>query len=309
MDKFFAEPPLYDAEDYASTTEPDSDTESCSDAEDLPVPGGHAHDPNQAACAGAPNSGGGGACPGALPCAPAPSRARRRIVEFCCGSNSRLGCLAPSDCEVVRLTIEDDLTTEAGLAKCLAAVTEPGVKVLLFGSLPCTGGSPWQNLNWHIGPQTQAKIRAHRTIFRKLWRSWLVAARACRAHGGRVALEWPCRCSYWHLQQVRSFLREFDLRQHHFDGCMFDLRSVVPANMGKLLRKPWTLATDVPQFAAFSSGSYKCCHPSGAHTPVAGRDTRATEGYTDRMVLLIHDCWQQWCSPGCGDSDGKPNRS
>jgi len=293
MDKFFEESPLYDANDYASTAAPDSDDE-LSGLDELPVPGGHAHDPKQAACAGAPNSGGGGARPGALPCAPAPPRARRRIVEFCCGENSRIGRLAMPDCEVVRFTIKDDLTTEAALAKCLAAVAEPGVPVLLFGALPCTGGSPWQNLNWHVGPKTRSKIRAHRAVFRKLWRNFGIVAQACRANGGRIALEWPRRCAYWRQRNVQSFLRDYDLRLHHFDGCRFNLRSIAPSKQGKLLRKPWTLASDVPQFTKF--GDFTCCHPRGAHASVEGRDTRATEEYTDSMVHLIHECWREWCA-------------
>ena len=48
---------------------------------------------------------------------------RRRIVEFCTDENSRIGRLAPPNCAVIRPTIADDLTTPAGLAHALAAVT------------------------------------------------------------------------------------------------------------------------------------------------------------------------------------------
>ena len=98
-------------------------------------------------------------------CCPAPPQPKRRIVEFCCGPNSRIGKLAPADCEVIRLTAEDDLTTQAGLHKALTAVSNLGVPTLLFGALPCTGGSPFQRLNWKVGPETRTKIRRHWAIF------------------------------------------------------------------------------------------------------------------------------------------------
>ena len=72
---------------------------------------------------------------------------RRRLVEFCTSSESRLGKMAPPNCEVVRFTIDDDLTSDEGLSKALAAVSDPEFQVLLFGALPCTGGSQWQNIN------------------------------------------------------------------------------------------------------------------------------------------------------------------
>jgi hypothetical protein len=92
---------------------------------------------------------------------PTPPPRHRRIVEFCTSNDSRIGKMAPPNCEVVRLTIDDDLTSDEGLAKALAAVSDPSFQVLLFGALPCTGGSQWQNYNWKRGPDTQDKIRGH----------------------------------------------------------------------------------------------------------------------------------------------------
>ena len=103
----------------------------------------------------------------------------------------RIGRLAPHDCDVVRLTLQDNLTTDSGLAKAIEAVSAPDYNVLLFAALPCTGGSPWQNMNWRLGPKTQAKINAHRAVFRLLWRSFERTARSLppelRTHRNRVA--------------------------------------------------------------------------------------------------------------------------
>ena len=69
----------------------------------------------------------------------------RIIAEYCTGKNSRIGRLAPKNCKVIRLTEEDDMTSDSRLQKALKAVQEPDC--LLWVSLPCTGGSSWQRIN------------------------------------------------------------------------------------------------------------------------------------------------------------------
>ena len=70
------------------------------------------------------------------------------ILEFCCDPNSMLGRTAhefPGH-SVIRLTEQDDMTTEAGLLKALRVVnrvTRPALVV----ALPCTGWSSWQAIN------------------------------------------------------------------------------------------------------------------------------------------------------------------
>ena len=75
----------------------------------------------------------------------------RKLLEFCCSETSRLGQdrFVASGCAVVRLTAKDDLTTDKGLQKALEEVrsTSDGEPLHLWGSLPCTAGSPWQRLN------------------------------------------------------------------------------------------------------------------------------------------------------------------
>ena len=77
-----------------------------------------------------------------------PGESRRRIifVEFCTNPDSRIGFLAPPGVEVIRLTITDNLTAPAGLDKALKAINTPNAIIILFGALPCTGGSQWQRL-------------------------------------------------------------------------------------------------------------------------------------------------------------------
>ena len=71
----------------------------------------------------------------------------RTILEYCCGPSSKMGnaTSASNGCKVVRLTKEHDLTTKAGLQYALGEVrkAERG-KLLLWSSIPCTGGCPFQ---------------------------------------------------------------------------------------------------------------------------------------------------------------------
>ena len=237
---------------------------------------------------GTSGSGDGEADTHVVPSAAAGRNARsptRRIVEFCTGFASRIGRLAPDGCEVIRLTVEDDLTTQAGLDKALAAVSVQGIPTLLFAALPCTGGSPYVNLNWRLGPSTRAKIRRHWVVFRILWRNFVTTAERCIANGGHIAIEWPRRCAYWHKPEVQRFMRRYGLQPYHFDGCAYGLVSSVGKAAGKPIRKPWTLAATSESFGQLCRA---CPHERGEHAKCEGGDARLTEGHTDPLMCAIH---------------------
>ena len=223
------------------------------------------------------------------------AKPQRRIifVEFCTNPDSKIGKHAPPGVEVVRLTIQDDLTTPKGLAKAMDAVNTPNAIIILFGALPCIGGSQWQRLNWHRGnADTRAKILEHRRIFEILWRNFVIVAKRCLALGGGVAFEWPRNCDYWGYQRVRTFLERHKFGKVHFDGCMYGLTSSVPSKAGKLIRKPWTIATSMKELELLCR---RCSHKANEHAPCAGSDTKTTEGYTDELVISIHQAVKQWC--------------
>ena len=68
---------------------------------------------------------------------------RRRIifVEFCTRPDSRIGLLAPPGVEVIRLTIDDDLTKPAGLDKAMNAINTPNAIFILFGHCLARGAA------------------------------------------------------------------------------------------------------------------------------------------------------------------------
>ena len=321
---WFGESPDYDDEDYASTVDPGSDTESLSDVEEdhtvsvsstspithpvvlatttTPDPAGH----SSPLCGGggiqscqfsrgcssaagdvAPKGVMGGADPPATRCSPATPRPARRIVEYCCHPDSVLGSRAPAECEVIRLTADDDLTTPGGHQKALDAVSVPGIPVLLYGSIPCTGGSTYQYINWCKGPATRTKIRKHWAVFNRLWRNFRVVADACIANGGRVAIEWPKSCAYWRHRKVQSSLRRWGCIPYHLDGCMYGLTSQAAGTRGIPLRKSWTIASNAAEFEHVS----RTCDGNHSNARIQGSDTRMTEGYTPGLADRIHYCW------------------
>ena len=159
------------------------------------------------------------------------------------------------------------MTSSSGLANALRAVIESLVPVLLWGALPCTGGSLYQHLNWRLGPKTRAKIRSHWALFRKLWTNFEKVCDACISVGGHIAIEWPTGCMYWRRRCVKRAMLRWGLVPRRVDGCMYGLVSSKRATRGKPLKKPWTIATICVAFE-----SLRTCDGRRKHVPVAGSD-------------------------------------
>lgn len=95
----------------------------------------------------------------------------RRIIEVCCGSESLIGKQTEhsAGCEVIRITLENDVLTLKGLELVLSHIAGPDC--LVWFAFPCTGGCTFQITNielggkpekniWDIGPSlTSSKLR------------------------------------------------------------------------------------------------------------------------------------------------------
>ena len=66
---------------------------------------------------------------------------------------------------------------------------------------------------------------------------------------------------------------------------MYGLTSSMPSQSGKLIRKPWTIATSMMELNLLCR---KCTHKPSEHAPCAGSDTKGTEGYTEELVVNLH---------------------
>jgi len=122
-----------------------------------------------------------------------------------------------------------------------------------------------------------------------LLRQAAVVAREIRAQGGYIAVEWPRSCNYWRDMQYQRFAMEFGLLSVYFDGCMFGLVGRRGKAKGIPIRKPWRVDTDSP---VLQQCLFRICDGKHVHTPCAGSETKATEGYTDQLVASIHTAFR-----------------
>jgi hypothetical protein len=88
------------------------------------------------------------------PAAPAPvptptqQKHRYTVIECCSDRKSSIGRFCPTErgCKVIRLTEEDNILSPQGRRKLFNACRYEPCPIL-WGSIPCTGGSAWQRIN------------------------------------------------------------------------------------------------------------------------------------------------------------------
>ena len=131
-------------------------------------------------------------------------------------------------CSVVRLTEREDMTTDSGFRYAQSAVNNSGKDNMVFilSDIPCTGGSPWQNIS-KLFPGGEERIQGHLKMFRALWKKlvifvdWLNSIKK----KWRNCVEWPKHCAHWNRKEVRDFLSKWNLQGICFDGCAVGLRA------------------------------------------------------------------------------------
>ncbi len=222
----------------------------------------------------------------------------RTCIELCCDVDSKIGSDTHSAlaCRKVRFTIRHDLTSESGVQLAMDAVTtaqlaHPG-HLLVWISVPCTGGCPWHHVNGRYA-SAQKKIQEDKILFEKLWENCAkIAEYAMRSGGAMIAVEWPRQCSYWNHPSVTQFLHRHGFVRHHYNGCMYGLTSENPTTHGMPLKKSWTIASNTRHLGQHLN---MCCDGTHKHAIVKGRDAKLSEGYTHAMVTQIHNSFHEFC--------------
>ena len=218
------------------------------------------------------------------------------VVEFCCGEESKIcaACERIENVEILRLTIKEDMSTQEGLNYALLTIRRAikrGLTVLLWGAIPCTGGSAWQQYNKRF-PSAAAKIRKHISLFRKIFRSFDVIAKLVAESGGIVVNEWPSGCAYWRFREVKASFDKIMKDRVTIDGCSLNLKSIVFPD--KYIRKPWTLECSDKDFLRNFDG---CTCPgiseTHQHVPCCGKDTKLTENYTREFANVVAVSFRQ----------------
>jgi hypothetical protein len=195
-----------------------------------------------------------------------------------------------SRCKIVEITEEDDFRIHAGTgySKVLEALKQPNCVV--FASLPCTGGSPWQVVNKNH-PACRRILKKHHRLFNQLFDSLISLMREVSDRGPLpILFEWPRHCRYWKMPKVERFLRKWGLASATFDGCAFGLRSCIEREKEKFLKKPWLVATNINTvFNALNGRTCPGTSTDHVHSTTCGRNAKHSQYYTKELALVIHE--------------------
>ena len=221
----------------------------------------------------------------------------RVMVEFCCAADSYLGDTsrkACSRCRVIRVTKETDATKTDVLEQLAREVSEAchprdegGISakpLLIFASLPCTGGCSWAHVNLNSTESAKNKVMEQRKLFKKLFKNLKKFIDDLKSLKPHVMFELPKSCIYWKWPVVRSFVKQFQLEFHHVDGCSIGIKD---AN-GQPLKKTWRIASSVP--GSESLDKFTCSHDH-EHGVARGQALKKAERYTHKLTDAIHHTW------------------
>ncbi len=81
------------------------------------------------------------------------------VIEFCCDQDSEIGKLTSERCCVLRVDKDMDALNHRTMSNLLARIVP--WRTLLWSSIPCTGGSPWQSVNSGTA-EGRERIEAHK---------------------------------------------------------------------------------------------------------------------------------------------------
>ena len=207
------------------------------------------------------------------------------FIEFCCAPDSEL-CKTAEDYGVpfLRLSKEDANLEDPSIVLQVFDFIKRHPKCHLYGSLPCTAWTSWQNMSIHkLGEKYLKRLMRRRQKSLQLFKTFEQVAEAVHASGGTISFEWPRHCYGWTQPAVMSFIQKFDLYEATFDGCAFGMRGY----SGESVLKPWRVVTS-SSLLAYNLNHYKCGHPKDfVHDHVQGGLTSKTAFYPRAMCETI----------------------
>ena len=204
------------------------------------------------------------------------------IVEFCTSPESEMKEVGSSTegVEVLTVTEADDGTrsdTIESIREQMISHRKRGKLVVLWSSIPCTGGCPFQYICIKkFGQDYMGHLRELYQIQKKLWKGFLRMSEVADF----VAIEWPKRCAYWGWNQTKDFLRKRKTFSTFVDACSVKLNQ-----KGQLVRKTWRIETDSTRLLE----SLKVCVCDGRHDHLPSKEVnwKETQHYPRRFCELI----------------------
>ena len=181
---------------------------------------------------------------------------------------------------VVTFTEDDNLMSNFGRAKWRRCIRSASDCVFFAG--PCTGGSPWNRLNKNVSEVTAHNIRMKAQLYWELREEFSLCLQRVHEMCAMALLELPRGCDYWNDERMKFMVNGTSSTVHELDGCMYGLKSQFK-DAGTAIKKPWRIVSWGVSF----SDLHAKCDGSHSHGPCAGRETRATQLYTDKIVRCI----------------------
>ena len=217
------------------------------------------------------------------------STVERRIVEFCCSSESKIGDQAnhgDHKCHVVRITEKEDGTSRKGKRYAIKACKGRN-PTLLWSSIPCVAGCRYNiDINRHKSEEAWKRWESQYQEFRKLLETLEALCRTTRRCKGKIAIEWPKSCTHWQEPRVQALIKTYGLKIAEVHGCAVG----VTGRNGRPVNKPWFIATDDDEL--FNSLNRLRCPGCAQHDKCENKVAKATEAYSDYFAQTVHQAWR-----------------
>ena len=204
------------------------------------------------------------------------------IVEFCTSPESEMKEVGSrtEGVEVLTVTEADDGnpigTQSSQFREQMISHRKRGKLVVLWSSIPCTGGCPFQYICIKkFGQDYMGHLRELYQIQKKLWKGFLRMSEVADF----VSIEWPKRCAYWGWNQTKDFLRKRkDVFQTYVDACF----SQVEPERSSWSERPGELKTDSTRLLE----SLNVCVCDGRHDHLPSKEVnwKETQHYPRRFL-------------------------
>ena len=184
------------------------------------------------------------------------------------------------------------MTTESGLRWLTGVIRDipRRIPILLWGSIPCTGGSRWVRFNLKQYPTTfPARLRMLRAQWRRMFTNFTKVWDIIAKRGGYWSIEWPDGNAYWNNPLVLDFLAKVGspIYQAIVAGCAYNLRALYGQEAGQLMGRAWLIKGNIDLIPQMLEKPCSC--PKGTeHAVATGSNTEVTGKYTEAFVRTVH---------------------
>ena len=211
------------------------------------------------------------------------------FIEFCCEDNSACSRVAKHfgipylGITKTFLNIDDPVLFNQLVVWVQDAIQNDEGPIHLWGSLPCTKWSLWQEMAKHKDPEYHLRLKEERQkSLTQVERFKELADVVALSRGGSNNFEWARGSQGWKEPTLIQMIESLGMMSVDVDGCAFDL--VID---GKRPLRPWTIKTTSERLLK-NLLPKRCSHPKGfVHDHAVGSLTVKTGIYNFKMAACI----------------------